>query len=99
MEKSRIVAVLRQARGLRKDRSGKTVISARLAARNKNVNSGKEQNAPRQEMDASSQESRRKDTPPRETSGQDASKQDTLPKDASPRADLPRTRVRPAAPP
>jgi hypothetical protein len=47
MEKSRIVGVLRQARGLRKDKSGKTVISARLAARKKTTNS-KWQNAPAQ---------------------------------------------------
>ena len=44
MEKSRIVAVLRKARGLGKGTPGKTVISARLAARNKGPRS-KLQNA------------------------------------------------------
>ena len=47
MEKSRIVAVLRKARGLRKGESGKTVISARLATRSNGPNS-KRQNAPPQ---------------------------------------------------
>ncbi|MBV8763906.1 MAG: hypothetical protein JO137_03680 [Hyphomicrobiales bacterium] len=49
MEKSRIVAVLRKARGLRTDKSGKTVISARLTARNKGASS-KWQNAPAKVM-------------------------------------------------
>ncbi len=48
MEKSRIVAVLRQARRLRKDKTAKTVISARLAARKPSTNSAKPQNASRQ---------------------------------------------------
>jgi hypothetical protein len=52
MEKSRIVAVLREARGLRKNRSGKTIISARIAARDKTVNPGKGVKAPGQVKDA-----------------------------------------------
>ena len=52
MEKSRIVAVLRKARGLRKDKPGKTVISARLAVRDKSANPGKGLKSPGQVKDA-----------------------------------------------
>jgi hypothetical protein len=52
MEKSRIVAVLREARGLRKNKSGKTIISARIAARDKKANPGKGLKSPGQGKDA-----------------------------------------------
>jgi hypothetical protein len=52
MEKSRIVAVLRVARGLRKNKSGKTIISARISARDKTANLVKGLKAPGRAKDA-----------------------------------------------
>lgn len=94
MEKSRIVAVLRKARGLRKDKSGKTVITARLAARNKAPNS--KQNAPAQVTQApkkasvtqttASEANRSEPTSRQGISGQDVSPQDVSLEGSSPAA-------------
>jgi hypothetical protein len=95
MEKSRIVAVLRKARGLRKDKSGKTVITARLAARNKAPNS-KWQNAPAQVTQApkkasvtqttASEANRSEPTSRQGISGQDVSPQDVSLEGSTPAA-------------
>jgi hypothetical protein len=55
MEKSRIVAVLREARGLRKNKAGKTIISARIAAKDKTANPVKGLKAPGPMKDAARQ--------------------------------------------